>query len=64
MNTHLSRLLPCLLLSAGCVLAAEDGWKQLVGDAPKDAWQFFAEQWIIAGSTQRRRARTRRASPV
>jgi hypothetical protein len=51
MNTHLS-LLAVLLLTARPGLAAEEGWKDLLGDSPKDAWRHFAEQWVIAGDAK------------
>jgi len=51
MNTHLS-LLTVMLLVARPGLAAEDGWKDLIGDSPKDAWRNFAEQWVIAGDAR------------
>ncbi len=49
MKPHLSLL--ALLLLTPCHFA-DDGWKPLLGDAPKDAWRFFAEQWVIAGDAK------------
>jgi len=51
MNAHLTRLAILLLLTRPG-FAAEDGWKPLIGESPKDAWHFFAEQWIIAGDAK------------
>lgn len=50
MKSH--RPLVVLLLLTGPAFAEEDGWKQLLGDAPKDAWRVFAEQWVIAGDAK------------
>lgn len=40
-----------ILLLVVPAVRAED-WKQLLGESPKDAWKFFAEQWVIAGDAK------------
>src|SRR5262245_15252702 len=49
---------------AGLLAAVEDGWKDLLGDRPLEAWKSPSEQWVVAGDAKLDEKNPRKLVPV